>query len=89
LEVLQAIVEGIAMYCSWGVKRIMGSNKKVTGVELIGCASVFDALGRFNPSFDETQKHLLEAEVIILAIGLLPNAAPFSAELHLNHTGTI
>jgi NADPH-dependent glutamate synthase beta subunit-like oxidoreductase/NAD-dependent dihydropyrimidine dehydrogenase PreA subunit len=89
LEVLQAIDEGIAMYCSWGVKRIMGSNKKVTGVELIGCASVFDALGRFNPSFDETQKHLLEAEVIILAIGLLPNAAPFSAELHLNHTGTI
>jgi heterodisulfide reductase subunit A2 len=88
-EVSQAVDEGIALHCSWSVKRIVVSNEEVAGVELIGCASVFDALGRFNPSFDETQKKYLEAEVIILAIGLLPNTSPFSAELHLNHNGTI
>ncbi len=88
-EVNQAIDEGVILHCSWGMKRIMGSNEKVTGVELIGCSSVCDALGRFNPSFDETQEEFLEAEVIILAIGLVPNTSFFSSELRLNHNGTI
>jgi heterodisulfide reductase subunit A-like polyferredoxin len=88
-EIRQAFDEGVSFHCSWGVKCITGDHAKVTGVDLICCTSVFDALGGFNPSFDDTRTHFLEADVIILAIGLLPNTAPFSAELQLSRNRTI
>jgi NADH-quinone oxidoreductase subunit F len=46
-----------------------GDGKKVTGVEFVRCASVFDDKGKFNPSFDESTTKNIEADTVICAIG--------------------
>jgi thioredoxin reductase len=68
-EIQEALDENIELNCSWGPKRILGKNGKVTEVELISCTSVFDDKGNFNPTFDETGKKSIETDIVILAIG--------------------
>jgi len=69
-EIQQAVEEGVQIHNSWGVKRILvGDNQKVTGIELMKCVSVFDEEGRFNPSFDESITRIMEADMIVFAIG--------------------
>lgn len=65
----QAIDEGVNINLSWGPKRILGKNGRVTGIELVRCTSVFDKKGRFNPSFDEKTTKSVETDMVILAIG--------------------
>jgi NADPH-dependent glutamate synthase beta subunit-like oxidoreductase len=67
--IAQAIDEGVDINVSWGPKRILGSNGKVTGIELVRCVKVFDRGGVFNPSFDEQTTKTIEADMVILAIG--------------------
>jgi len=68
-EIQQAVEEGIVVHNSWGVKKILCEDEKVTGIELIRCVSVFDQDGKFNPSFDESTTQILKADMIIFAIG--------------------
>src|SRR5260370_6146126 len=42
---------------------------RLTGLRTARCTAVFDANGRFNPSFDETQVENIPADSIIFAIG--------------------
>jgi len=72
-EIEQAVDEGVILNCSWGIKRIIGDDKKVTGVDCIRCASVFDKQGRFNPSFDETVRTSFDLDTVIVAIGQAPD----------------
>ncbi len=67
--------EQVELHPSWGPKRILGKNGKVTGIELISVLSVFDEDGKFAPKFDEDNTKIIEAESIIFAIG---QAADFS-----------
>lgn len=67
-EIKMALEEGVKVMPSWGPKRIVGNNGKVTGIELVGCISVFDDQGKFNPTFDDTIQ-TVEADQVILAIG--------------------
>ncbi len=67
-EIDQAIEEGINILTAWGPNKILSKNGQVTGIELIGCASVFDSQGNFSPTFDERRKRL-ETGQVILAIG--------------------
>jgi len=68
-EIQQAVEEDIAIHNSWGVKNILCEGEKVTGIELIRCVSVFDQEGKFNPSFDELTTQIIQADMIIFAIG--------------------
>lgn len=68
-EIEQAIEEGITLHTSWGPKRILGDDGKVTGIDLVRCTSVFDQEGRFNPAFDEGVTRTLSTDMVILAIG--------------------
>ncbi|MFQ6123972.1 MAG: FAD-dependent oxidoreductase [Candidatus Heimdallarchaeota archaeon] len=79
-EIQEALEEQITLNCSWGPKRILGTNGKVSGVELIQCTSVFDEDGKFNPSFDETITKSIEADMVIMAIGQIPDLSPFGTE---------
>jgi heterodisulfide reductase subunit A len=88
-EIEQAIDEGITINCSWGPRSISDIGGKAKGVEFVCCTSVFDATGKFNPSFDVTKKKSLDADMVIMAVGLLPNTAPFATELELNRNKTI
>lgn len=67
-EIEQAQAEGVEMFYSWGPSRILGSNGRVSGLELVRCISVFDEKGNFCPYFDEARM-TIEADQVILAIG--------------------
>ncbi|GAB4303054.1 MAG: hypothetical protein Kow0090_18670 [Myxococcota bacterium] len=67
-EIEQALDEGVKIFPGWGPQRILSEEGEITGVELIGCSSVFDKEGNFAPSFDE-RRETLPAEQVILAVG--------------------
>lgn len=65
----EAVAEGISINNSWGPKRILSENGKVTGVEFMRCVSVFDAEGRFAPIYDEDETVTVPCSHVYTAIG--------------------
>jgi NADPH-dependent glutamate synthase beta chain and related oxidoreductases len=68
-EIAEAEGEGIGIHNSWGPKRIVTQNGRVTGVEFKKCVSVFDANGRFAPTYDENETRFVEADWVLTSIG--------------------
>lgn len=68
-EIEVAESEDITINNSWGPKRILGENGKVTGIELMRCISVFDEHGRFAPKYDENDTMAAEADYVLLSVG--------------------
>jgi formate dehydrogenase beta subunit len=71
-EIEEAEVEGIIMRDGRGPKRILGHAGKVVGLETLRTRFVFDASGRFNPTFDEHSESTIDCDTVILAIGQAP-----------------
>jgi NADPH-dependent glutamate synthase beta subunit-like oxidoreductase len=71
-EVQEAELEGIVMHDGRGPRRVLGEDGKVIGLETVRTKAVFDAAGKFNPSFEENSESVLECDTIILAIGQAP-----------------
>jgi NADH-quinone oxidoreductase subunit F len=82
-EVSEALEEGIVINPSWGPKRILNDKGQVTGIEFVRCVSVFDGEGRFNPSFDEETRQLVETESVIISIGQAPDVSFLSKDSQL------
>ena len=89
-EILEAEEETIYIGNTWGPKRILTENGKVTGVELKKCISLFDEEQRFSPAYDESDCITVEADHLIITVGqsvlwgnLLEGSA---AELNSNNT---
>jgi len=74
-EIEQAVAEGIRLMPSWGPSKILKTNGKVSGMELVRCTSTFDSEGRFCPTFDNDVTEIVEADQIILAIGQKPEVS--------------
>lgn len=72
-EVDEAVEEGIRINHRWGPKAVRRDGDTVKGLEVVKVKSVFDTNGRFNPSFDNDQTALLEADTIIITIGQMSN----------------
>ncbi len=68
-EIEEALEEKITINNSWGPKRIIIENGKVTGVEFKKCVSVFDTNGRFSPSYDENDTIIVEADYVLVSVG--------------------
>lgn len=68
-EVEEAEHEGISFVPRRGPAKIVVSDGKVAGIETIGVTSVFDADGRFAPTFDDADRRVFDADTVILAIG--------------------
>lgn len=68
-EIHVAQSEDITIHNSFGPKRILGENGKVTGIELMRCISVLDENGRFAPKYDENDTIIVEADHILLSVG--------------------
>ncbi|MEG0893466.1 MAG: FAD-dependent oxidoreductase [Oscillospiraceae bacterium] len=68
-EIEEAEDEGIVINNSWGPKRIITENGKVTGVEFKKCVSVFDENKRFSPKYDENDTRIVKADFVITSIG--------------------
>jgi len=88
-EVQQAVEEGVDVNCSLGPKKITEKDGVAVGIEFVGCTSIFNEEGKFSPTFDDSCAYGWDADVIIKAIGLLPNTLPFAKELELKANGTI
>lgn len=68
-EIQEAKEEGIDIRCSTGPKRILEKSGSFAALEGMCCVSVFDAQGKFNPSYREDDVCTIEGDMIILAIG--------------------
>ncbi len=68
-EIHEALEENIGLNNSYGPKRFITKNGKVTGVEFRKCLSVKDADGRFNPVYDESDTVIVEADHVLVAVG--------------------
>ncbi len=88
-ELKQAVDEGVGINESWGPKRILGENGKVTGIELVRCTSVFDKVGSFSPSFDEQTTKTVKADMVILAIGQAPDLSFVPKGIKMTKNGTV
>jgi CO/xanthine dehydrogenase FAD-binding subunit len=68
-EIARAREEGIEIMPSWGLCKVISKDGKVTGMELKKCVSVKDENDRFNPRYDESDKTIVNAENILMAVG--------------------
>jgi len=69
VEVVEGAEEGLVLHNSRGPREIVGKDGRVAGLRTVECTSVFDANGRFNPSFDEDHIETITADTIIFSIG--------------------
>ncbi|PKN51602.1 MAG: pyridine nucleotide-disulfide oxidoreductase [Deltaproteobacteria bacterium HGW-Deltaproteobacteria-13] len=68
-EIDEAMSEDIGINNSWGPKRIITKDGRVTGVEFKRCTSVFDENKRFNPKYNEAETKTVEADHVLLSVG--------------------
>jgi hypothetical protein len=68
-EIEQALEEGVKLMPSWGPQRVLESNGKAAGLELVRCTSVFDENRCFAPTFDHGETMRIEGDQIIMAVG--------------------
>ncbi|MBR9979631.1 MAG: FAD-dependent oxidoreductase, partial [Desulfatitalea sp.] len=68
-EIALAEAEGVNIHNGWGPGEVLMENGAVAGVVFQRCTSVFDADGRFSPTFS-TDTHTQPAAHLFLAIGL-------------------
>ena len=85
-EVREAEEEGIALLPGLGPKAILGRDGRVVGLETHDVASLFDANGRFNPSFVPNTERRFEVDTIILAVGQQPDTACLAADAEITIT---
>ena len=79
-EIREAEEEGIVLLPGRGPKAIIGRDGRLTALETLEVASVFDPDGRFNPTFRPGTEQQIEADTIILAVGQQPDTACLSAD---------
>jgi len=79
-EIGGAEEEGIALIPGRGPKAILGREGKVASLQTLDVASVFDAEGRFRPSFVPGSERQLECDTIILAIGQAPDLSALDGD---------
>jgi NADPH-dependent glutamate synthase beta subunit-like oxidoreductase len=72
-EIEEAEAEGIILHDGFGPRRVVGRDGKVLGLEVVRTKAVFDASGRFNPTFFENSEQIIGCDTVILAIGQSPN----------------
>ncbi len=68
-EIEEALEENIEIINSFGPKRFIGKDGKLSGVKFKKCTRVFDENGRFNPQYDEEDIMSLVTDTVIVAIG--------------------
>jgi NADPH-dependent glutamate synthase beta subunit-like oxidoreductase/2,4-dienoyl-CoA reductase-like NADH-dependent reductase (Old Yellow Enzyme family) len=89
-EIIQAEEEGIKIDRSWGVKQILTSGGKVSGVELKRCVSCYTKTGAFSPVYDEKETKKIDADMVITAIGQSTDLSflPTGSKLKTTRRGT-
>ena len=68
-EQIEAKEEGIVFHNGWGPMEILSNGSEATGIKFKKCTSVFDANGKFSPTYDESETETVDADTVLLAIG--------------------
>lgn len=68
-EIGEALEEGASLHCGWGPKEILREEGKVTGIVFKRCVSVWNAEGRFAPTYDENDTVTVACDNVFLSIG--------------------
>ena len=68
-EIAEAMEEGVSLNCGWGPKEILTENGKVTGIVFKRCVSVWNAEGKFAPTYDENDTKTVPCDRVFLSIG--------------------
>lgn len=68
-EIIEAREEGAKVEPSWGPREVVIENGKIRGLRVVRCLSVFDDEGRFNPTFNENDAKLFDADMVVESIG--------------------
>ena len=85
-ELEEAMEEGVTLHPSWGPKRLIGKDGKVTGIEFKQCTSVFDAAGKFAPTFNESVTQAEPVTSVLVAIGQKSDWSCLTSECSCNLT---
>lgn len=85
-EVQQVLDEGAVFYQYWAPKRILGSNGRVTGIEMVSSATIFDKEGKLNLSLDELKTLRIDTDSVILAIGQAPDTSFIDEDSSIKRT---
>jgi len=84
-EIDEAEREGIRIVYRQGPHRFVGDTK-LTGLETIAVSSVFDADGRFAPTFTPGTEAVIPADTVILAVGQGADVSFLGAGVELERT---
>jgi heterodisulfide reductase subunit A-like polyferredoxin/coenzyme F420-reducing hydrogenase delta subunit len=68
-EIKEALEAGVRIVNCFGPNRFLGKNDRFSGIEFKRCTCVFDDQCNFDPQYDENERHTLEADAVIIAIG--------------------
>lgn len=68
-EIAEAEEEGIKITCGYGPKEFLSENGHVTAVVLKKCTGLYNAEGRFAPTYDENDTITLPCDNVVLSIG--------------------
>lgn len=68
-EVREAAEDGVIIQNGWGPREILTQDGKVSGIVFQKCLSVFNAEGRFAPTYDENDTMTIECDRVIFAVG--------------------
>lgn len=90
-EFEEAQKEGVKFITRRGPRAFIGSNGRLTAIELRAVTAVFDSGGRFAPVYDDADVLTVEADACILAIGQQPDLSFLTPAdgVDLNPSGTI
>jgi glutamate synthase (NADPH/NADH) small chain len=80
-EIKESLEEGIEIFDARGPQEILIENGGVKGLRTWRVLSIFDAQGRFAPSYEESDERIHEAEMVVEAIGQAADVSLLGREL--------
>jgi glutamate synthase (NADPH/NADH) small chain len=85
-EIEEGQEEGLHFNFGYGPQEILIEDQQIMGLSVKKVLSIFDSDGRFNPSYDENDQHVIEAKQVYIAIGQMANYDFFTEEMKSNIT---
>ena len=85
-EIARAEEEGVVIHNGWGPVEVTGG-ATAEGLRFQKCVSVFDAEGKFSPSFDTETTEKAKGAAVILAVGQTANLQYVEGQAGIDVTG--
>lgn len=81
-EIEEGEEEGIKYSFGYGPQSIVVEDGKLTGLKTWKVKAIFDAEGRFNPTFDESDERIIASEQVYIAIGQMQDFEYFNGKMN-------